>query len=164
MVGPTQSLVHMVLVEPLCSLSNTASVMMHTSSSTLYPLGIISFLVIVVPLVMHVLSSRRLDLDLLPSPPAVLLLGHIQLALHVKDMHLQFLRWHNRFGKLLRIRVLQQDMVLIADPALASEVLTLGPNYCARRPADYATFNVVSFSGCTTVHVSPWCKQAIGGL
>eukprot|EP00775_Hariotina_reticulata_P011944 gene11944-12087_t len=64
------------------------------------------------------------------------------MAQHVTNGHEQFLRWHEKLGGIVRIRLLHRDIVLIADPQVAAEVLAKGPNECARRAPEYTTFDV----------------------
>lgn len=88
-----------------------------------------------------------LDLLQIPSPWGIPVLGQlIQMAQHVTNGHEQFLRWHEKFGAIVRIRLLHRDIVLVADPQVAAEVLAKGPNECARRAPEYTTFDVVSCS------------------
>lgn len=86
-----------------------------------------------------------LDLFKIPTPWGDLpILGHVlQMALHVSNGHEQFLKWHEAYGKFVRIRILHRDIVLVADPKAASDLLAKGPNECPRRTPEYTTFNLV---------------------
>lgn len=70
-----------------------------------------------------------------PMPPQVLT--------HVQQAHKLWLAWHERLGPFVRIRVAHHELVLIADPAAASEILNTGPNYCPKRPPQYGEFDWV---------------------
>eukprot|EP00878_Enallax_costatus_P000874 GHUV01001001.1.p1 GENE.GHUV01001001.1~~GHUV01001001.1.p1 ORF type:complete len:563 (+),score=98.44 GHUV01001001.1:141-1829(+) len=85
-----------------------------------------------------------LDLMKIPKPWGDLpVLGHVvQMALHVHNGHEQFLKWHEAYGDIVRIRILHRDIVLIADPKSAADVLAKGSNECARRTPEYKTFDV----------------------
>lgn len=89
---------------------------------------------------------RSQDLLRIPKPWGDLpVLGHVvQMALHVDNGHEQFLKWHEAYGKIVRIRLLHRDIVLVADPKAAADVLSKGPNECSRRTPEYKTFDVVS--------------------
>lgn len=92
--------------------------------------------------------TTTLDLLSIPSPWGLPLLGHLmQMALHVSNGHEQFLKWHQALGGIVRIRLLHRDVVLVADPLVAAQVLAKGPNECARRTPEYTTFDVVSCTG-----------------
>jgi hypothetical protein len=86
-----------------------------------------------------------LDLLRIPSPWGIPVFGHlIQMAQHATNGHEQFLKWHEKLGGIVRIRLLHRDIVLVADPQVAAEVLAKGPNECARRTPEYTTFDIVS--------------------
>lgn len=108
------------------------------------------FLILVTALLYRRLIS--LDLFKIPSPWGDLpIAGHVvQMALHVSNGHEQFLKWHEAYGRFVRIRILHRDIVLVADPKAAWELLAKGPNECPRRTPEYTTFNVVGFIKCTT--------------
>jgi hypothetical protein len=85
----------------------------------------------------------------IPSPPGALpFVGHIlQWLLHgPAQAHELYLRWHEAHGGIVRVRLLHRDVVLIADPAAAAQVLAAGPNECARRTPEYALFDAVRWS------------------
>lgn len=59
--------------------------------------------------------TTTLDLLSIPSPWGLPLLGHLlQMALHVRNGHEQFLKWHEALGGIVRIRLLHRDVVLVA--------------------------------------------------
>eukprot|EP00882_Tetradesmus_deserticola_P013534 GHRQ01014369.1.p1 GENE.GHRQ01014369.1~~GHRQ01014369.1.p1 ORF type:complete len:398 (+),score=53.30 GHRQ01014369.1:222-1415(+) len=85
-----------------------------------------------------------LDLFEIPTPwgSPVIGLGHLlMMALHVSNGHEQFLKWHDTYGPIVRLRLLHRDVVIVADPQVASELLSKGPNECPRRTPEYTLFN-----------------------
>lgn len=95
---------------------------------------------------------QRLDLDSIPTPQGWPLIGHIQILTHVKQAHSLLLKWHEQLGPVVRARVAHHELVFIADPAAAADVLTVGPNYCPKRPPDYGVFDAAfGFSGCSAL-------------
>ncbi|WIA39640.1 hypothetical protein OEZ86_005717 [Tetradesmus obliquus] len=85
-----------------------------------------------------------LDLLDIPTPwgSPFIGLGHLlQMALHVSNGHEQFLKWHEVYGPIVRLRLLYRDVVIVADPQVASELLGKGPNECPRRTPEYTLFN-----------------------
>jgi hypothetical protein len=92
-----------------------------------------------------------LDLFSIPTPwgSPFIGLGHLlQMALHVSNGHEQFLKWHEAYGPIVRLRLLYRDVVIVADPQIASELLSKGPNECPKRTPEYTLFNAV---GCVSL-------------
>lgn len=88
-----------------------------------------------------------LDLFKIPSPWGLPWTGQlIQLALHAYRPHEQFLRWHEALGPVVRLRIFHRDVILVADPKVAAQVLAKGPNECHKRAPEYTTYDVVSDS------------------
>lgn len=93
----------------------------------------------------HVIRRlTTLDLLSIPTPWGIPLLGQlIQLAQCANTPHEQFLKWHEQLGNIVRLRIAYRDVVLIADPQVAAQVLSKGPNECFRRAPEYATYDAV---------------------
>lgn len=88
-----------------------------------------------------------LDLFKIPSPWGLPWTGQlIQLALYAYNPHQQFLKWHEALGSIVRLRIFHRDVVLVADPQVAAQLLAKGPNECYRRAPEYATYDAVSVS------------------
>jgi hypothetical protein len=65
---------------------------------------------------------------------------------YIHNAHEKFLQWHEQLGSIVRIRVFHRDIVLIADPKVANDVLGRGPNACPQRAPEYTTFDLVRHS------------------
>jgi len=74
-------------------------------------------------------SAVLRSLDALPGPPGLPWVGNAH-QLDVERLHLVFEGWAREYGKLYRVRVPGQDMVVISEPRLAESVLR-------RRPLDF---------------------------
>jgi hypothetical protein len=86
-----------------------------------------------------------LDLFKIPSPWGLPWTGQlIQLAGCPYTPHEQFLKWHEALGSIVRLRIFHRDVILIADPHIAAQVLAKGSNECYSRAPEYATYDVVS--------------------
>lgn len=86
-----------------------------------------------------------LDLFKIPSPWGLPGTGQlIQLAMYAYNPHQQFLKWHEALGSIVRLRIFHRDVVLVADPQVAAQLLAKGPNECYRRAPEYATYDAVS--------------------
>lgn len=95
-----------------------------------------------------------LDLFKIPSPWGIPFLGQLpQLAACAYNPHEQFLKWHDALGSIVRLRVAYRDVILIADPQVAAQVLAKGPNECHLRAPEYATYDAVSVVCVWCVHV-----------
>lgn len=85
-----------------------------------------------------------LDLFKIPTPWGLPWVGQlIQLCQYVYNPHQQFLKWHEQLGPIVRLRIFHRDVVLVADPQVASQLLSKGPNECYRRAPEYVTYDAV---------------------
>lgn len=122
-----------------------------SSSHMLWDTSTTVLVALLAVLVSWVVIRRLSTLDLLTIPTPwgspLIGLGHLlMMALHVSNGHEQFLKWHEKYGSIVRLRLLHRDVVIVADPKVAAELLQKGPNECPRRTPEYTTFNAVSSS------------------
>lgn len=98
-----------------------------------------------------------LDLFKIPSPWGLPWTGQLlQLALNAYRPHELFLQWHEALGGIVRLRIFHRDVIIIADPQVAAQVLAKGKNECYRRAPEYATYDVVSSSSITPTQRLQW--------
>lgn len=102
--------------------------------------------------VTYTLLRRLTTLDLfrIPSPWGLPWIGQLlQLARCPYTPHEQFLQWHEALGPIVRLRIFHRDVVLVADPQVAAQLLAKGPNECYRRAPEYATYDAVRNCCCS---------------
>ena len=88
------------------------------------------------------LAPKRLDLDRVPSPT---LSEVLQLCRDVPRANEWFRRCHEKYGPIFRFRALHREIVMVADTAVASQILTTGPEYLQQKVPEYAALNPVSW-------------------
>jgi cytochrome P450 len=137
------------MIGALADVLRAASARQDAPSSSPGTLGITLLLAVLAAWVV-IRRFTMMDLFRIPTPwgSPFIGLGHLlQLALHVSNGHEQFIKWHEAYGPIVRLRLLHRDVVIVADPQVASELLSRGPNECPKRTPEYTLFNAVSSTG-----------------
>jgi hypothetical protein len=135
------------MLEALANVLQAGSVRQDAPSSSPGTLGITLLLAVLAAWVV-IRRFTMMDLFRIPTPwgSPFIGLGHLlKMALHVSNGHEQFIRWHEAYGPIVRLRLLHRDVVIVADPQVASELLSRGPNECPKRTPEYTLFNAVGF-------------------
>ncbi|GLI70456.1 hypothetical protein VaNZ11_015318, partial [Volvox africanus] len=77
--------------------------------------------------IVSILLTPTYDICNIPSPPVWdPVLGHVKYLLR-PDYHRVILKWTQKYGSILRLRILTQWTVVITDPAIAAQVLATVP-------------------------------------
>lgn len=85
--------------------------------------------------------SLRLDLDKIPVPTISETLDLLKDQARCFEW---FRKTHEKYGPIFRVRILHREMVIIADPRVAAQVLNKGPNYVPRKASEYSGIDPVS--------------------
>jgi hypothetical protein len=134
------------MIDAFLNVLRAASARQDAPSSSPGTPGITLLLVVLAAWVV-IRRFTMMDLFRIPTPwgSPFIGLGHLlRLALHVSNGHEQFIKWHEAYGPIVRLRLLHRDVVIVADPQVASELLSRGPNECPKRTPEYTLFNAVS--------------------
>ena len=123
---------------PHCSLEDPDLWLHCMPSAPILAAYLAAFVIAAVCLVRHYI---RLDLDKMPTPTWR---EWFQLVLDQPRCHAFFRQWHEKYGPVFRLWLVYREFVLVADPAIAAQILGKGPQYVHQKVPEYAALNPVS--------------------
>lgn len=101
-------------------------------------------------------AARRLT-DL-PGPPGRWIVGNL-LDVDVGQLHRILYRWADRYGPLYRIRLMQHQMLVVADPALIHDILRQRPESFMRQRSLRSAMLEVGVDGVFNAEGRDWRRQ-----